>query len=59
VQSSQGCTGRSFQRLIHHGDAERECAYQEPDNASLNVAAQAGFTVPNIKRPGNTVFVSP
>lgn len=59
MEYSKGRPGPSFQLLINHDDAEREFAYQEPDNASLNAAAQYGFTVVNIKREWKTVFVSP
>jgi phosphoglycolate phosphatase-like HAD superfamily hydrolase len=47
--------GPSFQLLIDHDDAEREFAYAEPDNFSLNAASKYGFQVVSIKRDWKTV----
>lgn len=41
--------GPSFQLLVNHDDAEREFAYSEPDNYSLNAAAKYGFQVVSMK----------
>lgn len=53
---SQGRSGASFQLLINHDDAQREFAYQEPDNASLNAAEANGWQVVSIKNDWKTVF---
>jgi phosphoglycolate phosphatase-like HAD superfamily hydrolase len=42
--------GPSFQLLINHDDGDREFAYSEPDNYSLDAAKKYGFTVVSIKR---------
>jgi phosphoglycolate phosphatase-like HAD superfamily hydrolase len=47
--------GPSFQLLVDHDDAEREFAYEEPDNFSLNAARRYGFQVVSIKRDWRTV----
>lgn len=47
--------GPSFQLLVNHDDAEREYAYAEPDNYSLNAAQKYGFHVVSIKRDWKTV----
>ncbi len=46
----------SFQLLIDHDDGDREFAYQEPNNASLNAAAANGWHVVSIKNDWQTVF---
>jgi hypothetical protein len=46
----------SFQLLINHDDAQREFAYQEPDNASLNAARANGWQVVSMKKDWQTVF---
>ncbi|WP_231510508.1 HAD family hydrolase [Fischerella sp. PCC 9605] len=53
---SQGRPGASFQLLINHDDAQREFAYQEPDNASLNAAKVNGWNVVSIQKDWKTVF---
>lgn len=53
---SQGRSGASFQLLINHDDAQREFAYQEPNNASLNAAEANGWQVVSIKNDWKTVF---
>lgn len=53
---SQGREGASFQLLINHDDREREFAYQEADNASLNAAVARGWTVVSIKNDWQRVF---
>lgn len=49
--------GPSFQLLINHDDAEREFAYAELDNYSLNAAKKYGFQVVSIKRDWKTIIV--
>lgn len=41
--------GPSFQMLINHDDADREFAYSESDDYSLNAAKQYGFHVVSMK----------
>lgn len=56
LRYSQETTGPSFQLLINHDDAEREYAYREKDNASLNAARKNGWTVVSMKDDWKTVF---
>ena len=56
MEYSKGRTGASFQLLINHDDAEREFAYQEKDNFSLDAAKKNGFTVINMKTDWKTIF---
>jgi hypothetical protein len=56
MEYSKGRKGPSFQLLINHDDAEREFAYAEKDDASLNAAKKYGFTVVSIKNDWKTVF---
>lgn len=53
---SQERPSASFQLLINHDDAQREFAYQEPDNASLNAAQTNGWNVVSIKNDWKQVF---
>jgi hypothetical protein len=53
---SQSSPYSSFQLLINHDDAEREFAYSEPDNVSLNTAQQQGWTVVSMKHDWRQVF---
>ncbi|PSR17947.1 haloacid dehalogenase-like hydrolase [filamentous cyanobacterium CCP3] len=46
----------SMQLMINHDDAEREFAYTEPDNASLEAAAENGWTVVSMKDDWKTIF---
>lgn len=46
----------SMQLLLNHDDAEREFAYAEPDNASLDAAAKNGWTVVSMKEDWQTIF---
>ncbi|NMF82848.1 haloacid dehalogenase-like hydrolase [Nodosilinea sp. P-1105] len=46
----------SMQLMINHDDAEREFAYAEPDNASLNASAENGWTVVSMKDDWKTIF---
>lgn len=52
---SRDRNGPSFQLLINHDDAEREFAYSESDDYSLNAAKQYGFRVVNMKADWNVV----
>lgn len=47
--------GPSFQLLINHDDAEREYAYAEPDNYSLEAAKTYGFHVVNMTSDWKTI----
>jgi phosphoglycolate phosphatase-like HAD superfamily hydrolase len=47
--------GPSFQLLINHDDADREFAYAEPDDYSLNAASKYGFQIVSIKRDWKTI----
>jgi hypothetical protein len=42
--------------LIDHDDGDREFAYQEPDNASLNAAQANGWQVVSIKNDWKVIF---
>ena len=46
----------SLQILINHDDAQREYAYAEKDNASLNAAKAQGWHVVNMKADWKTIF---
>lgn len=52
----QSRPGASFQLLIHHDDAERELAYDEPDHASLLMARQCGWVVTSMRDDWSRVF---
>jgi hypothetical protein len=54
---SQGRKGPLLQVLINHDDAEREFAYAEPDNASLNAAKAGNWVVVSMKNDWKTVFL--
>lgn len=56
MEYSKGRRGPSFQLLVNHDDADREFAYQEKDNASLDTAKRYGFTVVSVKNDWKTVF---
>lgn len=58
LEYSQGGEGPSLQLLINHDDAERESAYQEPDNASLRAAQKNGWTVVSMQRDWKQIFSS-
>jgi hypothetical protein len=53
---SQGRAGSSLQLLVNHDDEEREFAYTEKDNASLNAAKSNGWLVVSIKNDWRSVF---
>lgn len=56
LEYSQGRAGPSFQMLVNHDDPDREFAYAERDNTSLNAARRQGFTVVSIRRDWGTLF---
>jgi len=56
MEDSKGRSGPSLQLLVNHDDAEREFAYAERDNVSLDAAHRLGFTVVSIARDWKTVF---
>ncbi|RWC30866.1 MAG: haloacid dehalogenase-like hydrolase [Mesorhizobium sp.] len=47
--------GASFQLLVNHDDAEREFAYAESDDYSLNAAEKYGFHVVSMKDDWKTI----
>ncbi len=53
---SQGRKGPSLQLLVNHDDEQREFAYAEEDNASLNAAQAYGWPVVSMKNDWMTVF---
>lgn len=56
MKFSKSNTLPSFQLLINHDDADREFAYQEPDNYSLNAAEQYNFNVVSMKNDWKKIF---
>jgi phosphoserine phosphatase len=46
----------NFQLLINHDDDEREFAYAEPDNASLDAAESGGWHVVSMKNDWQRIF---
>jgi haloacid dehalogenase-like hydrolase len=56
---SRGRRGPSFQLLINHDDGEREFAYQEADDGSLNAARANGWTIVSMKNDWKQVFSKP
>jgi hypothetical protein len=53
---SQGRSEVSLQLLVNHDDSDREFAYQEPDDASLNAASANGWQVVSMKNDWKTIF---
>jgi len=53
---SQGRDGPSLQLLVNHDDEEREFAYAEPDNASLNAAKASGWLVVSMQNDWESIF---
>jgi lysophospholipase L1-like esterase/phosphoserine phosphatase len=49
----------SLQLLVLHDDGDREMAYGEPTNASLDAAEKYGWTVVRIARDWKRVFAAP
>jgi len=56
---SQSNARPSLQLLVHHDDARREMAYDEPSNASLEAAAEYGWQVVRMASDWNKVFAKP
>lgn len=56
LRFSQSNPRLSLQLLVNHDDAEREFAYAEKDNASLNAAKKHGWTVVSVQRDWKRVF---
>ncbi len=54
----QGSKYRTLQLMVNHDDSEREYAYSEPNNASLNAARKGGWTVVSMKNDWQTIFGS-
>ena len=52
----QGSKYPSFQMIINHDDADREFAYQEKTNASLNAAKKYGWQVVSMKNDWKIIF---
>ena len=48
--------GRTLQLMVNHDDDQREYAYAEEDNASLNAAEEHGWTIVSIKKDWKQVF---
>jgi hypothetical protein len=59
MEYSKGRSGPSLELLVNHDDAEREFAYAERDNASLEAARRLGFTVVSMARDWRTIFGPP
>lgn len=58
MEYSKGRSGPSLQLLINHDDTEREFAYAEKDNFSLDAARKHGFKVVSMKSDWKTVFAA-
>jgi len=56
---SQSSPRPNLQLLVLHDDADREMAYGEPTNESLDAAAKYGWQVVTIARDWNRVFAKP
>ena len=56
---SQSADRPNLQLLVLHDDAEREMAYGEPTNASLDAAARYGWRVVKMASDWKTVFARP
>lgn len=56
LRYSQSSKRPSLQLLVNHDDADREFAYAEKDNGSLNAAREHGWTVVSIKDDWSMVF---
>ena len=56
---SQSNTRPNLQLLVHHDDAEREMAYDEPSNASLEAAETYGWHVVRMASDWKKVFSRP
>ena len=58
LRYSQGSKYPSMQVIINHDDAEREFAYQEKDNATLNAAKKNKWQVVSMKNDWKKIFVA-
>jgi lysophospholipase L1-like esterase/phosphoserine phosphatase len=56
---SQSSPRPNLQLLVLHDDADREMAYGEPTNESLDAAAKYGWQVVKIARDWNRMFTKP
>lgn len=56
---SQASPRPNLQLLVLHDDADREMAYGEPTNESLDAAAKYGWQVVTIARDWNRIFTKP
>ncbi|NDC53722.1 MAG: haloacid dehalogenase-like hydrolase, partial [Planctomycetia bacterium] len=56
---SQSGPRPNLQLLVHHDDGEREMAYDEPTNASLDAAKRYGWQVVGIAADWKRVFAKP
>jgi|688.fasta_scaffold33701_4 lysophospholipase L1-like esterase/phosphoserine phosphatase len=56
---SQSSPRPNLQLLVLHDDADREMAYGEPTNESLDAAAKYGWQVVEIARDWNRIFTKP
>jgi phosphoserine phosphatase len=56
LEYSKGRAGRSLQLLVNHDDADREFAYAEKTNESLEAARRNGFTVVSVRTDWKTIF---
>lgn len=56
LRFTQGSPRPSLQLMVDHDDGEREFAYAEKDNASLNAAKKYGWTIVSIKKDWKRVF---
>jgi hypothetical protein len=56
LQYCQSNQRPSLQLLVNHDDGEREFAYAEKNNASLNAAKERGWNVVNIKDDWKAIF---
>lgn len=53
---AKGREGPSLALVVHHDDAERELAYDEPDGATLEAASQRGFVVVSMRKDWSQIF---
>lgn len=56
LRFSQGNSYPSLQLIVNHDDKEREFAYEEKDNKSLNWAKKYKWNVISMKNDWNTIF---
>lgn len=53
---ARGEKAPSLAIVVHHDDAERELAYDEPDGATLEAARQRGFVVVSMRKDWAQIF---